>query len=137
MYFHKPMFAIVSFKLTLDFSSCYYYYYDYYYYLICNILICQFFYRHCTRFWTITKKDGVQHLEQPNVARPIFRDFEISNIKIPKVEVFDFSNFEFIFHFYDCLNYSNTQNTHMIIYHEIRNFWNFDSVRNCQILKIC
>ena len=31
-----------------------------------------------------------QHLEQPNVERPIFRNFEISNIKRTKDELFDF-----------------------------------------------
>ena len=54
-------------------------------------------------------KGGGHHLERPNVERPIFRDFEISNIKITKVNLFDFSIFEFIFYFYDCLNYTNTQ----------------------------
>ena len=40
---------------------------------------------------------GCQHLEQPNVERPIFRNFQISNIKITKDELFDF--FVFIFYF--------------------------------------
>ena len=80
---------------------------------------------------------GGQHLERPNVERPIFRDFEIANIKITKVELLDFSIFEFIFYFYDCLNDSDTQNTYMIIYYQIRIFWNFYSFTNCQILKIC
>ena len=57
---------------------------------------------------------GVQHLERPNVERPIFRNFEISNIKITKVELFDCSILEFIFTFF--LNPTNTQNTYMIIY---------------------
>ena len=76
-------------------------------------------------------------MERPNVERPIFRKFESSNIEITKVELFDFSIFEFILYFYDCLHYSNTENTYLIIYHEIRNFLNFDSFKNCQILKIC
>ena len=80
---------------------------------------------------------GGQNLERPNVERPIFRKFETSNIEITKVELFDFSIFAFILYFYDCLNYSNTQNTYLIIYHQIRNFLNFDSFTNCQILKIC
>ena len=36
----------------------------------------------------------------PNVVRPIFRNFDISNIKLTQVELFDFSIFEFIFYFY-------------------------------------
>ena len=30
--------------------------------------------------------DGDQNLERPNVERPIFRNFTISNIKITKVD---------------------------------------------------
>ena len=78
-----------------------------------------------------------QNLEGPNVERPIFRKFETSNIEITKVELFDFSISEFILYFYNCLNYSNTQNTYLIIYHQIRNFLNCDSFTNCKILKIC
>ena len=81
----------------------------------------------------INSTGGGQNLERPNVERPIFRKFETSNIEIAKVEVFDFSIFEFILYFYDCLNYSNDQNTYLIIYHQIRNFLNFDSFPNCQI----
>ena len=88
-------------------------------------------------FYFTDPSGGGQHLERPNVERLIFRDFEISNIKISKVELFDFSIFEFIFYFYDCLNFSDTQNTYMIIYYQIQNFWNFNSYTNCQILKIC
>ena len=44
-------------------------------------------------------RDEGQHLERPNVKRLISRDFEISNIKITKVELFDFSIFECIFIF--------------------------------------
>ena len=57
---------------------------------------------------------GGQNLERPNLERPIFRKFETSNIEITKLELFDFSIFEFILHFYDCLNYSNTQNTYLL-----------------------
>ena len=80
---------------------------------------------------------GGQNLERPNVERPIFRKFETSNIEITKVKLFDFSIFEFILYFYDCLNYSNTQNTYLIIYHKIRNFSNVDSFTNGRILKNC
>ena len=55
-------------------------------------------------------RGGGQYLE-----RPIFRNFEISNIKITKVELFDFSIFLFIFHFHLFKNYSNTQNAYMIV----------------------
>ena len=57
---------------------------------------------------------GGKHLERSNVERPIFRNFKISDIKITKVELFDFSIFEFIFYFYFFFNSTNTQNTHMI-----------------------
>ena len=80
---------------------------------------------------------GGENFERPNVDRPIFRKFDTSNIEITKVELFDFSIFEFILYFYDCLNYSNTQNTCLLIYRQIRNFLNFDSFKNCQIKKIC
>ena len=49
---------------------------------------------------------GGQPLPQANVERPIFRNFEIPNIKRTK----DFFNFEFIFYFYICLNYLNSKN---------------------------
>ena len=71
---------------------------------------------------------GGQHLEQRNEKRPIFRSFEISNIKITKVELFDFLILELIFYFYVCSNYLNIQNT--IIYQigdfEIEKFQKFD-----------
>ena len=73
---------------------------------------------------------GGQNLERANIERLIFRKFETLNIKITKVE-FDFSISEFILYFYYCLNYSNTQNEYLIIYHQIRNFLNFDSFANC------
>ena len=40
---------------------------------------------------------GGQLFEQPNVERPIFRNFEIPNIERTKDELFDFFNFKFIF----------------------------------------
>ena len=80
---------------------------------------------------------GGQNLERPNVEWPIFRKFETSNIEITKVELFDFSICEFILYFYDCLNYSNTQNKYLITYHQIRNSLNFDSFTSGQIKKIC
>ena len=40
---------------------------------------------------------GGQNLERPNVERQIFRNFEITNIKITKDELFDSFIFEFIF----------------------------------------
>ena len=50
-----------------------------------------------------------QHLEQPNVERPIVRNFEISHIKRTKDELF--YSFKFLINFfYICFNYSNTQN---------------------------
>ena len=88
-------------------------------------------------FRNIDRSGGGQNLERPNVERPIFRKFETSNIEITKVELFDFSISEFILYFYDCLNYSNTQNTYLIIYDQIRNFLNFGSFTNCQIFKMC
>ena len=75
-------------------------------------------------------------MERPNVERPIFRKFETSNIERTKVDLFDFSISECILYFYDCLNYSNTQNTYLIIYHQLRNFLNFYSFTNCQIFEI-
>ena len=91
------------------------------YYLM--LALCQIMYE--SRHLTSHILGGGQHLERPNVERLIFRDLEISNIKITKVDLFDFSIFEFIFNFYDCLNYSDTQNTYMIIYHQIRFFFKF------------
>ena len=46
-----------------------------------------------------------QPIEQPNVERLIFWNFEIPNIKRTKNELFDF--FKFIFYFYIRSNYSN------------------------------
>ena len=36
------------------------------------------------------KSGGVQNLERPHVETTIFRNFEISNIRITKDEIFDF-----------------------------------------------
>ena len=41
---------------------------------------------------------GVQNLESSNVERPIFWNFEITNIKIAKDELFDYFIYEFIFY---------------------------------------
>ena len=85
-------------------------------------------------FRYISGPGGGQNLELPNVERPIFRKFETSNIEITKLELFDFSVFEFILYFYDCLIYSNTQNTYLLftikfeilLIFEIQQFQNFD-----------
>ena len=47
---------------------------------------------------TINILSAGQHLEQGNIERPIFRHFEISNIKKTKDELFDFFIFELIFY---------------------------------------
>ena len=60
---------------------------------------------------TIFMEGGGQHLEQPNVERPLFRNSKISNIKRTKDELFDLFIVEFYIYFYICLNYSYTQNT--------------------------
>ena len=41
-------------------------------------------------------KGGGQHFEQSNVEQPIFRNFEIPNIKRTKDELFDFFIFIFV-----------------------------------------
>ena len=77
---------------------------------------------------------GGQNLERPNVERPIFRLFEYSNIKIMKVELFDFFHFQIYFSFlrlFEFFEYSK----YMIIC-QIENFGNFDRFTNCEILKI-
>ena len=74
---------------------------------------------------------GGHDLERLNVEQPIFRNF--ANIKIIEV---DFFITEFVFYFYVRSNYLNTQNTYMIIYHQIRKFWNLDSFIHGKILKI-
>ena len=73
-----------------------------------------------------------QHFEQRNVERPMFRNFEISNIKRTKDELFDFfSNFELIFLFLYLFQLFK-QSKYMIIY-KIKNLWNFEFF---QIYKI-
>ena len=52
-----------------------------------------------------------QQLERPNIKQGIIRNFEISNIKITKDELFNFFNYLFSFEF------SNTQN----IYNNLSN----------------
>ena len=54
----------------------------------------------------IIKMGGGQHFEEPNVERPIFRNFQIPSIKKTNDKLFDFFIFEFIIYFYICLNYS-------------------------------
>ena len=54
------------------------------------------------------RKVGGQNSEQRNVERPVFRNFEIANIKITKDELFDNFIFELFFSFFR--NYLNTQN---------------------------
>ena len=53
---------------------------------------------------------GVQNLEWSNVERPIFRNFEIMNIKIAEDELFDY----FIVEFFLLLFFLNHFNTHTI-----------------------
>ena len=49
---------------------------------------------------------GGQNMERRNVERPVFRNFEIANIKIKKDELVDNFIFELFFHFLE--NYLNT-----------------------------
>ena len=46
---------------------------------------------------------GGQNLERRNVGRPVFRNFEIANIKMKKNELFDNFIFEFFFHFLETI----------------------------------
>ena len=46
---------------------------------------------------------GGQNLERRNVERPVFRNFEIANIKIKKDELFDHFIFELFFHFLETI----------------------------------
>ena len=55
-----------------------------------------------------------QHLKRPNIERPTFRNFEISNIKI-KMSCAIFLYYNLFFNFSICLNYSNTQNMGLFI----------------------
>ena len=84
--------------------------------------------------WT-PNMGGGQPFEQPHVERPIFWNFEIPNIKRTKDELFDFSNFEFLFIFILFIKIIRTQK-YMIIHRIIINLWNFNSFPNCKILKI-
>ena len=68
-----------------------------------------------------------QRLEQPNVERPTFRNFKISNIKWTKDEDF-FIIFQYLFKLFEHLKF-------MIIY-KIENLWNFHSFPNCKIFKL-
>ena len=54
------------------------------------------------------RKRERQNLERRNVERPVFRNFEIANIKIKKDELFDNFIFEVFFSFFR--NYLNTRN---------------------------
>ena len=56
----------------------------------------------------MNKGGGGQILKRRNVERPIFRNFEIANIKITKDELFDSFIFEFTFSYFR--NLLNTQN---------------------------
>ena len=62
-------------------------------------------------------------------------EFQNSNIKSTKDELFDFLIFEFIFYFDICLNYSNILNIY-IVYKNVDS-WNFNVFPNCSIFKIC
>ena len=50
------------------------------------------------------KSGGVQNLERPHVETTIFRNFEISNIRITKDEIFDFFYFLIDFSFFYLFN---------------------------------
>ena len=50
---------------------------------------------------------GLQHMEQLNIEPLTFLNFEYLNIE---KWIIRFFIFEFIFNFYICLNYLNTQN---------------------------
>ena len=88
---------------------------------------------------------GGRNFERLNVERPIFRKFETSNIKITKVELFGVFICKYIFYFYPCLNYSNTQNIWqfnklgifgILIFLQIVKFWRFANFRNWTISEI-
>ena len=69
-------------------------------------------------------KGEAQNLERPNVERPIFRNFEISNIEITKDGLFNFKKISII------------RTVEYIIIYRIGKFSNFDSFSNCLILEI-
>ena len=71
---------------------------------------------------------GGQHLERLNVERPIFRNFEFSNIKMTKVELFDFSILEFFKKFTIKFELWG-----ILIVLQIVKFWKFDNFRNWTI----
>ena len=53
------------------------------------------------------KISGVQNLEWSNVERLIFRNFEITNIKISNDELFDYFIYEiFFYYFFKLLEHS-------------------------------
>ena len=66
-----------------------------------------FQFRKLSKLQKIENLEGAgEHLERPNVEQPIFRNFEISNIKIKKDELLNFLSS--IFHnFFICSNHSN------------------------------
>ena len=85
---------------------------------------------------------GDQRVEQPNVERPIFRNFKILNIESYEDELFDY--FILVF-FYICLNYSNTKNIWkfiklaihwILIVFRIVKFWKLDFLLKCKISEI-
>ena len=79
--------------------------------------------------WSLPDSGGVQNLERTNnVERPIFQNFEITNIKLEKNELFDYFIYEFIFYFYffKLLEHSK----YLIIFPNYKIFLDF---LNCQI----
>ena len=54
--------------------------------------------------WLSQLMGGGQNLERRNVERPVFRDFEIANIKMKKNELFDNFIFE-LFTIFEHLKY--------------------------------
>ena len=69
------------------------------------------------------EKGGIKNLESSNVERPIFRNFEITNIKMAKDELFDYFICKFIFYYYffKLLEHSK----YSIIFPNYNNFLNF------------
>ena len=88
-------------------------------------------------FYTNFILGGGQTFEQPNVERPIFRNFEIPNIKKTKVELFDFlfSVLKKILRMFKLFEHSKYFYDNLPIY-KIGNFWNFDRYRNYLVLKV-
>ena len=86
------------------------------------------------KFVVFFNYSGDHNLERRNVERPIFRNFEIANIKITKDELLDRFIFELFFHFFEIIwilkifhNYSNCK---MLIFQMIKSI-----VLNFQILQ--